>query len=221
MRTILHSDLNNFYASVEMLRYPELKTVPTVVVGNKEDRHGVVLAKNIPAAAAGIRTGDVYWQAKEKCGNLVELPADFDAYLRAARLRDSALGKARTVHLSVRDAALNRYAKQGKPAFPTRSAADIADCAFSLFRSVYPWEHDVRSLGVSVSGFVSGPEQTNIFADIVSEQKAARLEKVIAELRAQYGNNIIRRATVLKDKRLAELDILNDHVIHPENFFGR
>lgn len=70
-----------------------------------------------------------------------------------------------------------------------------------------------------MSGFVSGPEQTNIFADIVSEQKAARLEKVIAELRAQYGNNIIRRATVLKDKRLAELDILN--VIHPENFFGR
>ena len=55
----------------------------------------------------------------------------------------------------------------------------------------------------------------------MSEQKAARLEKVIAELRAQYGNNIIRRATVLKDKRLAELDILNDHVIHPENFFGR
>ena len=85
MRTILHSDLNNFYASVEMLRYPELKTVPTVVVGSKEDRHGVVLAKNIPAAAAGVRTGDVYWQAKEKCGNLVELPADFDAYLKAAR----------------------------------------------------------------------------------------------------------------------------------------
>ena len=79
MRTILHSDLNNFYASVEMLRYPELKAVPTVVVGSKADRHGVVLAKNIPAAAAGVRTGDVYWQAKEKCGNLVELPADFQA----------------------------------------------------------------------------------------------------------------------------------------------
>ena len=45
MRTILHSDLNNFYASVECLRNPEIRRLPVVVVGSKEDRHGIVLAK--------------------------------------------------------------------------------------------------------------------------------------------------------------------------------
>lgn len=49
MRTILHSDLNNFYASVECLRNPEIRDKPVVVVGSKEDRHGIVLAKNLIA----------------------------------------------------------------------------------------------------------------------------------------------------------------------------
>lgn len=47
MRTIIHSDLNNFYASVECLRNPEIRDKPVVVVGSKEDRHGIVLAKNM------------------------------------------------------------------------------------------------------------------------------------------------------------------------------
>ena len=79
MRTILHSDLNNFYASVEILKHPELADKPLIVTGNKEDRHGVVLAKNAPAKRAGIKTGDVLWQAKKKCKNLIEVPADFSS----------------------------------------------------------------------------------------------------------------------------------------------
>ena len=71
MRTILHSDLNNFYASVEILRHPELKETPVVVCGSKEDRHGIVLAKNGIAKKSGIRTGDVYWQAKQTGPNVV------------------------------------------------------------------------------------------------------------------------------------------------------
>ena len=81
----MHSDLNNFYASVEILRHPELKETPVVVCGSKEDRHGIVLAKNGIAKKSGIRTGDVYWQAKQKCPNVVEIPADFSAYLRVSK----------------------------------------------------------------------------------------------------------------------------------------
>ena len=66
MRTILHSDLNNFYASVECNRRPEIRNKPVVVVGAKEDRHGIVLAKNIIAKQFGVKTGDVYWQARQK-----------------------------------------------------------------------------------------------------------------------------------------------------------
>ncbi len=81
MRTILHSDLNNFYASVEMTRHPELAGRPVIVCGDREERHGIVLAKNQIAKEAGIRTGDVIWEAKRKCPNVVELKADFKTYL--------------------------------------------------------------------------------------------------------------------------------------------
>lgn len=86
MRTILHSDLNNFYASVECLRNPEIRNFPVVVVGSKEDRHGIVLAKNMIAKKLGVKTGDVYWEAKQKCGEtLVEVQADFSTYINVSR----------------------------------------------------------------------------------------------------------------------------------------
>ena len=86
MRTILHSDLNNFYASVECLRNPEIRDKPVVVVGSKEDRHGIELAKNMIAKQAGVKTGDIYWEARQKCGNtLVEVQADFAEYLKVSK----------------------------------------------------------------------------------------------------------------------------------------
>ena len=57
MRTILHSDLNNFYASVELLKHPECKDVPVAVCGSVEDRHGIILAKNQVAKSFGVKTG--------------------------------------------------------------------------------------------------------------------------------------------------------------------
>lgn len=85
MRSILHSDLNNFYASVECVQNESLRNVPMVVVGDREERHGIVLAKNQIAKEFGIKTGDVIWQAKLKCGNLVEVVADMPKYLEYSR----------------------------------------------------------------------------------------------------------------------------------------
>ncbi|WP_312335318.1 DNA polymerase Y family protein [Anaerospora hongkongensis] len=51
-----------------------------------EARHGIVLAKNGPAKALGVKTGDVIWQAKLKCPGLIAVPADFSKYLRFSRL---------------------------------------------------------------------------------------------------------------------------------------
>ena len=62
-RTILHCDLNNFYASVECVRYPELKDKFVAVCGSAEERHGIVLAKNQKAKLLGVKTGDAIWQA--------------------------------------------------------------------------------------------------------------------------------------------------------------
>ena len=53
-RTILHSDLNNFYASVELRDHPELRGRPLAVCGDPEARHGIVLAKDQLAKKAGV-----------------------------------------------------------------------------------------------------------------------------------------------------------------------
>ena len=67
MRTILHSDCNNFYASVECALHPELRGKPLAVCGSQELRHGIVLAKNEQAKRYGVKTGDAIWQARKKC----------------------------------------------------------------------------------------------------------------------------------------------------------
>ena len=57
-RTILHSDLNAFYASAEELYHPELREKPIVVGGDVGARHGIVLTKNQLAKKAGVKTGE-------------------------------------------------------------------------------------------------------------------------------------------------------------------
>lgn len=85
MRTILHSDLNNFYASVESLFHSEYAGCPLVVCGRVEDRHGIVLAKNMIAKKAGVKTGMVLFEAKKLCPNLVCIEAHHDLYLKYSR----------------------------------------------------------------------------------------------------------------------------------------
>ncbi len=85
MRKILHSDLNNFYASVECLLDPSLEGFPVVVCGKTEDRHGIVLAKNMIAKRAGIKTGMVLFEAKKLCPDLKCVEARHDMYLKYSR----------------------------------------------------------------------------------------------------------------------------------------
>jgi len=83
---ILHCDLNNFYASVESLYEPKIRNMAVVVVGDEEKRHGIVLAKNYVAKDLGVKTGDVVWDARQKCGDLVCKPARFDLYMHVSQL---------------------------------------------------------------------------------------------------------------------------------------
>lgn len=85
-RVILHSDMNNFYAGVECHHRPDIRNKPVVVGGDEEQRHGIVLAKNYLAKAAGIKTGETLWQARNKVDGLVVLPPNYPLYLRYSRL---------------------------------------------------------------------------------------------------------------------------------------
>lgn len=79
-RQILHCDLNNFYASVACRDDPSLKGKAVAVGGSKEERHGIILAKNELAKSQGVSTGDAIWQAVQKCPSLVVVPPDFKRY---------------------------------------------------------------------------------------------------------------------------------------------
>ena len=73
-RTILHSDLNSFYASVEIRNNPTLADKPVAVGGDEQARHGIVLAANPLAKQYGIRTAETLWSARRKCPDLVIVP---------------------------------------------------------------------------------------------------------------------------------------------------
>ena len=82
---VLHSDLNNFYATVEKKLFPELAGKPVAVCGDKEARHGIVLAKSEEAKAFGVKTGDVIWEAQRKCPGLIIRPVRFSEYVKQSR----------------------------------------------------------------------------------------------------------------------------------------
>lgn len=81
MRTILHSDLNNFYASCEQAFNPSLKGSFLGVTGSVKSRHGIILAKSTNAKLMGVKTGMTIRAAKDICPDLVLVEADFEKYL--------------------------------------------------------------------------------------------------------------------------------------------
>ena len=86
-RIVFHIDANSAYLSWEAVwrlqhgATLDIRTVPAIVGGDPESRHGIVLAKSIPAKKFNIQTGEVLWQAKQKCPNLVIVPPNYSLYV--------------------------------------------------------------------------------------------------------------------------------------------
>lgn len=90
-RIIFHIDVNSAFLSwtaVERLNKGEpidLREIPSIVGGDSETRHGIVLAKSTPAKKYGIVTGEPIAMALRKCPELVCVPPDFPLYARNSR----------------------------------------------------------------------------------------------------------------------------------------
>lgn len=80
--TILHADLDAFYASVEQLLHPELRGKPIAVGGGP--RGGVVLAASYEAKLRGVTGGMPGWRAVQLCGDLQFVGGSFSSYQRLA-----------------------------------------------------------------------------------------------------------------------------------------
>lgn len=86
-RIIFHVDVNNAFLSWEAvfrLRYLhetlDLRTIPSAVGGDRDQRKGIILAKSTPAKKYGIRTAEPIVDALRKCPELVIVPGRFDFY---------------------------------------------------------------------------------------------------------------------------------------------
>lgn len=88
---IFHIDVNSAYLSwtaVEELKNGaqiDLRKIPSIIGGNQESRHGVVLAKSIPAKRYGIKTGEPVANALRKCPTLLIKPPDHQMYREYSR----------------------------------------------------------------------------------------------------------------------------------------
>lgn len=89
---IFHVDANSAFLSwsaayrVAVLgEKTDLRLIPSIVGGDQEKRHGIVLAKSTPAKKYDIKTGEAIVTARQKCPGLVVIPPDYGLYVSASR----------------------------------------------------------------------------------------------------------------------------------------
>lgn len=89
-RVFFHVDVNSAFLSwsaLKMLKegHDDLRLIASCVGGDEKSRHGIVLAKSILAAQAGVRTGEPLYMARKKCPGLVIVRPQFDWYVKNSR----------------------------------------------------------------------------------------------------------------------------------------
>jgi DNA polymerase-4 len=89
-RVIFHIDVNSAYLSwsaVDRLQHGDkldIREVPSAVGGDPVSRHGIILAKSIPAKKFKIQTGETLYKALEKCPDLLIVSPQYDLYMRCS-----------------------------------------------------------------------------------------------------------------------------------------
>ncbi len=170
-RVILHSDLNNFFASVESVFEPSLKGVPLAVCGDEAARHGIVLAKNEIAKSYGIRTGDTINDAKRKCQYLVIRPTHYKEYVKYSR-------RVREIYM--------HYATRIEPFGIDEAWIDVSDLAkrskTELFESGRAIAEEIRQRVKSETGLTVsiGVSFNKTFSKLASDMKKPDAVTVIS-----------------------------------------
>lgn len=88
-RTIMHIDVNSAFLSWQAAYNKQIgidldiREIPSVIGGNQATRHGIVLAKSLPAKKLGIKTGESLMEARSKCNNLLVIPPNYSLYIKS------------------------------------------------------------------------------------------------------------------------------------------
>jgi DNA polymerase IV len=190
MRYIAHLDMDAFYASVELLRYPELRGRPLVIGGRQRGGpairtlrgyagRGVITTATYEARALGVHSGMGLMTAARHAPGALLLPADFDEYRRYSRLFKEAV---RALAPDIEDRGIDEIYIDLTGLVTGGAPED----------GTGPWE---RALDIAASLQGAVREATGLSCSIgVTPNKL--LSKIASELRKPGGLTVLRHADV-------------------------
>lgn len=200
-KQVLHCDLNNFYASVAVLLDPSLAGKPVAVCGDPKKRHGIVLAKSMPAKIKGVQTGEAIWQAQKKCPDLVVVAPQYDKYVYYSN-------KVRQIY--------SRYTDRIEPFGIDECWLDVTGST-RLFGSPEKIAYDIKEtvkkeIGLTISVGVSF---TKVFAKLGSDLKKPDAVTVISpeNFKEKIWNLPASEMLYVGRRVAARLAVLNIHTI--------
>jgi DNA polymerase-4 len=231
-RVIAHLDMDAFYASVELLRYPELRGRPVVIGGGASHQpvwetdpatgarcrrfarlgdyagRGVITTATYEARAFGVNSAMGLMKAAAKAPDAVLLPVDFDEYRRYSRLFKAAV---RALAPQVEDRGIDEIyidltevvaARLGPDVDAVEAPAEAWWCARDIGRELKQAVRDATGLGCSI-----GLAPNKLVAKIASElDKPDGLTVVTAhEVAARLGPLSVRRLNGVGPKSAARL----------------
>lgn len=176
---IFHIDVNSAYLSwtaVEQLKNgaeTDIRTIPAIIGGDQKSRHGIVLAKSIPAKKYGIRTGEPVANAFRKCPGLHMEPPDHKMYhQRSQALMDFLRSYTPDIEqVSVDECYMDFTGIKGKYISPVEAAFEIKDEVKRRFGfTVNIGISDVKVLAKMASDFQKPDRVHTLFQKEIQEK---------------------------------------------------
>jgi len=224
---IAHLDMDAFYASVELLRYPELRGRPLVIGGRRRNvqdaagntafptlrdyaGRGVITTATYEARAFGVNSGMGLMKAAKLAPDALLLPADFDEYRRYSRMFKEAVRAIAPqvedrgideIYIDLTDLVMSDTA--GKPLDPWVRARDVA-------AHIQQAVHEATGLSCSI-----GVTPNKLLSKIASElDKPAGITILRnADIAARVWPLAVRKINGIGPKATARLDMLGIHTI--------
>ena len=196
LRFIAHLDMDAFYASVELLRYPQLRGKPVVIGGRRRTAadqsssaviptlrdysgRGVITTATYEARALGVHSGMGLMKAAQLAPAALLLPADFDEYRRYSRMFKDAV---RAVAPQIEDRGIDEI------------YIDLTGLVMSDFagEALDPWVR-AREAAAAIQGAVF--EATGLSCSIgITPNKL--LSKIASELEKPGGITVLRESDI-------------------------
>ena len=98
-RLVFHIDVNSAYLYWEATyrkqhgEKVDLREIPSVIGGDEESRHGIVLAKAVPAKKYNIKTGETLYEARQKCPEIAIVPPRYWLYIQCSNALNEILNE--------------------------------------------------------------------------------------------------------------------------------